>query len=309
MSQLTEGVIISNLEVAPDCYRMEIRAGAVAEAARPGQFVHVRCLESLEPLLRRPLSICSAGRREERVTLLYRVAGRGTGLLARKRPGEALSLLGPLGRGFTLPGEETRRAVPGASPNISPGPLEPVAAVGGGIGVAPLFFLLEELARRDCRVIVYIGAASAGQLLLVNEIRALGHDVQISTDDGSDGFRGFITDLFEEDLKQRPGGQRSIVGKSGANKTGKCNMKPGPDSRPLPGFVYACGPVPMMRRVSGLASACGISCEVSLEERMGCGVGACLSCACKIQDREGAVRYRRVCIDGPVFPAEEVVWL
>jgi dihydroorotate dehydrogenase electron transfer subunit len=288
---------------------MEIRAGAVAEAARPGQFVHVRCLESLEPLLRRPISICSVDRQEEKVTLLYRVVGRGTGLLAVKRPGEAVSLLGPLGRGFTLPGEEPQRAVPCPSPVISPRAQVPVAAVGGGIGVAPLFFLLEELARRDCHGIVYIGAASAGQLLLVNEIKALGHDVQTATDDGSDGFRGFITDLFEENLKQRPEGQRSIVGKSDTNQIEKFNMKPEPDGRSLPGFVYACGPAPMMRRVSGLASACGIPCEVSLEERMGCGVGACLSCACKIQDREGAVRYRRVCIDGPVFPAEEVVWL
>lgn len=297
MSRLTEGILISNEEVAPDCRRMEIRAGAVAEAARPGQFVHVRCLESQEPLLRRPLSICSVDRQEEKVTLLYRVVGRGTGLLALKRPGEAVSLLGPLGRGFTLPGEEPQRAVPCPSPVISLRAQVPVAAVGGGIGVAPLFFLLEELAHRGYSAGVYLGAASADQLLLVNEIRVLGHDVQTATDDGSDGFRGFITDLFEEDLKQRSAGQRFITG------------KPEPDGRPLPCFVYACGPVPMMRRVSGLASACEIPCEVSLEERMGCGVGACLSCACKIQDREGAVRYRRVCIDGPVFPAEEVVWL
>lgn len=265
MSFLVEGVVLSNVKISAGCRRMELLAREAAAAALPGQFFHVRCADSLDPLLRRPLSVCLADRETGRVTFLYRLAGRGTNLLAQKKPGETVSLLGPLGRGFTMPGGEGRPA-----------------AVAGGIGIAPLLFLLKEMAGTGISADVFIGAISSDRLLAVDEITALGHAVELATDDGSVGHHGFVTDLFDKYLKAK--------------------------GAPRPVFVYACGPVPMMRQVSEISLRAGVPCEVSLEERMGCGVGACLACACKTKNTGGAFAYRRVCADGPVFPAEEVVW-
>lgn len=285
MTLLSEGLIISNDKVSSECFRMELLAADAAAAARPGQFFHVRCADSLDPLLRRPLSICSADREAGGVTFLYRQAGRGTTLLAQKKPGEAISLLGPLGRGFTMPGGEGRPAV-----------------VAGGIGVAPLFFLLKELAGGGAMADVFIGATSSGGLLLVEEMKALGHAVHLSTDDGSAGYHGLVTALFEKYI----GGGGSANRKGLETDLTEIYIKA--LQAPRTAFVYACGPVPMMRGVAEISLNAGLPCEVSLEERMGCGVGACLACACKTKNQGGGFAYRRVCADGPVFPAEEVVW-
>ncbi|MBE3588495.1 MAG: dihydroorotate dehydrogenase electron transfer subunit [Thermoanaerobacteraceae bacterium] len=295
-------------------YRLILDAPAICSAALPGQFVHIRCAGGLDPLLRRPLSIHRVDRERGELWLLYRVVGKGTSLLAQKKPGDCLAIMGPLGRGFTLP-------APGAD----------VVLVGGGMGVAPLFFLAEELGRRNCRVTFLAGARCAEQLVVgkiwngaggvpgsmffrdegkrdMNDgemtmvAGETGHhcgtgdgfstpgdagDIPdrlftcaMATDDGSCGHHGPVTDLLEK-----------VLAGLGA------------------GMVYACGPRAMLRRTAELLARYGVPGEVSLEERMGCGVGACLSCVCQTAGEEGApFVYRRVCVEGPVFAVDQLVW-
>lgn len=256
-------VILRQEEVIPGCRLLCLDAPEIALAAVPGQFLHVRCGDSQDPLLRRPVSIHFADRERGRIYLLYRVAGRGTALLAGLKAGERVDLLGPLGRGYTLP-ESTERA----------------AIVGGGIGAAPLFFLLGEMGKiygpDITKVSVFLGAATAGAVPGAGWLRGRGLPLYIATDDGTSGFKGTVVDLFREAACDEPFRR-----------------------------VYACGPQPMIRGLAGVVGP-GALVEVSVEERMGCGVGACLSCACRVRAGDG-VKNAHVCIDGPVFNLRDLV--
>lgn len=299
MSLVIDTKVVQNKQVIPDYYCMTLDAPAIAEQAKPGQFLHVRCGSTYDPLLRRPISIHGVDRQAGEVSILYRVAGRGTALLAEHRLGEMISVIGPLGRGFTMPEGN-----------------EKVFVVSGGIGIAPLYFLLQELAGLGIKANVFQGFATAKQILLVKEIRKLGHSVDLATDDGTKDFHGSVTKLFEDYLQSalEPGagedlilnkGQTELISKSLFNKYNR--QQEAIDTNPS-SCVFACGPHGMLRKLSEITARWGIPCEVSLEERMGCGVGACLSCACKIKTGDGRFTYRRVCIEGPVFPSGEVSW-
>lgn len=252
--------IIKHEEVAPGYRLMCLEAPEIASRAAPGQFLHVRCSGGIDPILRRPLSIHFADPERGRVYVLYRVSGKGTALLAGKRPGEEVDVMGPLGRGYTIP---------------APG--ESAAVIAGGIGVAPLFFLLGEIKRVCCRDIVkvpvFLGAATSVVLPAAVRIRDMGFPLYIATDDGSSGYKGTVLDLF----KSEAGGRVFLR-------------------------VYACGPAPMLKSLAEAVGP-GPEIEVSVEERMGCGVGACLSCACRV--RSGG--YAHVCKDGPVFNLRELI--
>jgi len=255
--------VVRNEEVAPGCRLLCLEAPEIAAGAAPGQFMHLLCAGGQDPILRRPLSIHYADRESGQVYILYRVAGKGTALLARRGPGELLEVMGPLGRGYTLP---------------APG--ERVAVLGGGIGVAPLLFLIREIKRlyrgETGGVSVFLGAPAGASLLGAGQVLELGLDLHLATDDGSVGFKGNVVDLFR-------------------HSSGTFDR------------VYACGPLPMLRALAGALSP-GSRAEVSVEERMGCGVGACLSCACKVRSGPGAEwRYAHVCTDGPVFDLRELV--
>lgn len=273
--------IAKNEEVLPGHRLMALRAPDLVSLAGPGQFLHIRCSDWREPLLRRPISIHAVSRDRGLVYILYRIVGKGTSLLAQKLPGEELDVIGPLGNGFTLP---------------QPG--ERVAVVGGGIGTAPLFFLVQEIQRlynqnnpsgkgtgqvnnsSEKTVIFFAGAATKSVLPAVEQISALGVTVHTATDDGSAGYHGTVTDLLGRHL-----------GHSEFNR------------------IYACGPTPMLRALAGLIVPRGIPAQVSLEERMGCGVGACLSCACRIKTPAGeGFQYKHACTDGPVFELGEVYY-
>lgn len=280
MSLLTEAKVIRQERVGPDFYRMSLEAPGVASVARPGQFLHVRCGDTLDPLLRRPLSIHSVGRENGEVFLLYRVVGKGTSLLSQKSEGDAVSLLGPLGNSFSMPGKGHRTAF-----------------VAGGIGIAPLFFLMQELSGLKLNVSIFMGASTVENLLCVEDIKEYGHKLFLATDDGSAGFHGNVLDLF--DLYAR---MPLEVCKS---KNQETFIKPG--EKPFD-LVYGCGPTGMLKGLCKVIKENNISGEISLEERMGCGVGACLSCVCKTAGGNGGFLYRRTCIEGPVLPAREVVW-
>ena len=220
--------------------------------ARPGQFVMVKCSATHDPLLPRPFSLEESDGKT--FSLLFQVRGRGTALLARKKPGDVLHVLGPLGRGFPLPQGKA-------------------LLVAGGIGVAPLRFLVRVLKEKGKDLVFFYGARSAADLILLDELKSLGVDTICATEDGSLGARGLITEPLREFLE--------------GEKTGE---------------IFACGPLPMLYAVSDLARKFGLKAYLSLEARMACGLGMCLGCAFPRKDGS----YLHVCTEGPVVSAEEV---
>jgi len=261
-----EARILANDEVNPGVFLMAIHSPEVASRAQPGQFLYLRIIEGPDPLMRRPLSIFKVDADDGSVSLLFRVVGRGTLALSGLRMGESLDIIGPLGRGFSVP-PRTRTTL----------------VVAGGIGVAPLFFLAESLIQRGMLLHFLLGARTQAQLLCRLQLRNLGVHLMTSTDDGSEGFPGLVTQLLEKFLLQESFGPHST-------------------------FVCSAGPEPMLSQVSSLARKFGILGQISMEQQMACGVGACLGCVVACRFRGKGRRYRRVCTDGPVFGLEEIAF-
>lgn len=262
--------IAENKKVAPGFYRMRIESAYLAKNTRPGQFFKVRCSDLNDPLLRRPLGanrILKNG-----IEMLYEVVGRGTELLSGKKAGEYLDIMGPLGNGFDL--------------KLTPNPQPPTPIlIAGGIGVAPLLALAEKIVNsfelgvesKKKKIYVLIGAKTKNHILCEPEFRKLGCRVFVSTEDGSKGKKGLVTGLLSFLL--------STISSE-------------------PSTIYACGPDPMLKATSNMAHLMNIPCQVSLDERMACGVGVCLGCPVKIKGQE----YKMVCKDGPVFDSKEIAW-
>ena len=252
--------VLSVEEAGPGYVRVALMPDR-AKDARPGQFAMVRAGEGTDPLLRRPFSIHRLDRATGRFEFLIRVAGKGTRLLAGVRLGDLLDVLVPLGRGFGPAGE-----VP--------------LLVGGGIGVAPLLFLAEELLREGKRPKLLLGGRTERDLLCRGEFSCLAVPSAYATEDGSHGETGLVTKLLGRELE--------MAGEAGIGKI----------------TVHACGPVPMLAAVSRMAESYGAACEVSMEAHMACGLGACLGCIIKGRGGENL----RVCREGPVFPSTLVRW-
>jgi dihydroorotate dehydrogenase electron transfer subunit len=266
--------LLSIAEVAPEHLLAVLRCPGIARTARPGQALHVRCGDTYDPLLRRPISLADVSDDAAAVSLLFRVVGRGTRILANTPPGGSVDVLGPLGNGYDLSGLDSFASRHGRPMHI--------VLVAGGYGVGPLHFAARRLAalpRRDgLRLHFLLGAATAGLLVFRDHLAPLADDLRVTTEDGSAGQRGLVTEPLEE-----------LCGSEQADR------------------VLCCGPIPMMRRVAELCQERGVPCQASLEAHMGCGLGACLGCVVPI-DEEGGVVYRRICTDGPVFDASIVVW-
>lgn len=235
---------------------------------RPGQFAMLRPEGLAEPILRRALAIHRAD--GNCVEFIYLVLGRGLEALARCREGERVDTLLPLGN--TYPTSEVvdsgRRAL----------------IVAGGVGSPALFMLASELVAKGADVRVYFGGRTRFDLPALDEFEALGCAVTVTTDDGSAGERGFVTVPLERDLAADAGTNGSVV--------------------------YTCGPWPMMARVSAIAAEHGAACFVSLEASMACGFGICVACVVEVCEGSFAppFKYQKVCTEGPVFPAEAIVW-
>lgn len=243
--------IVTSQQITGASYAITIEAPVMAARAMPGQFLHILCDGA--GLLRRPISICSIS--GNNIKFIFDVVGEGTKWLSEKKSG-ILDIIGPLGNGFDLLGKRT-------------------LVVGGGIGAPPMLFA----ASKSLGIVTAVlGFRTEKQIILKSEFQGLCKEVYITTDDGSFGEKGFVSQPVSRLLE-----------------TGDF------------GSVLACGPKPMLKSVAKIAKSNGVRCQVSLEERMGCGVGACLVCACKVRDEKGD-RYAHVCKDGPVFDASEVVW-
>lgn len=255
--------VISNERVAPSIYLMELLAPGIASRVSPGQFIHLEIPNFEGHVLRRPFSVYMWDNDRKAIRLLYQTVGSGSGRLTQARWGEFARAIGPVGRGWNPPAS-THRAV----------------LVCGGMGVAPLTMLAEQLVFSGAHVDCLLGATTAERLVGEQMLREIGAEVHICTDDGTLGHAGFCTDLLS-------------------------------DFAPDADYIAVCGPGPMeaaaVKAVEvarpGYAGDSSLAFEVSMEKRMACGIGACLSCVVDTVDGK-----KRACVDGPVFDAAEVVW-
>lgn len=256
MIHLLEVPIIRREEPAPGHAELWLKSPELAQAT-PGQFADV----VTKGMLRRPISFSRIDRIRDEVALLLQVVGEGTAWLADQRVGATLDVMGPLGRGF-----------------LPPDPHRPWCLVGGGVGIPPLYAAVESWRKAtDWTPTIILGARDQSLILMADEFRALGCDVQISTDNGSLGRPGTIEASLRDWVESHPGGQ-----------------------------VYACGPTPMLATVAALSKGRADT-SLALEQRMGCGIGACLACVIPGYVK-GQQSYLRVCSDGPVFGAEELIF-
>ncbi|MDD4798961.1 MAG: dihydroorotate dehydrogenase electron transfer subunit [Clostridia bacterium] len=247
--------ITLNRQVGIDIWQMRLQTPQIAKAARAGQFVMLQCGTGLDPFLKRPLGIHEIAADFGVITCVYRVVGRGTGLLSKLPVGSQITVLGPCGRPW--PQLNAAKAV----------------IIGGGMGIAPLLPLAEDLSARG-NTEIYLGANSSDELFALVDFAKCGN-LRVATLDGSAGVKGFVTELLPTDLSATE--------------------------------IFACGPLPMMKAVAELAARQNINCWLSLEEHMGCGIGTCMGCVRPIKENDKIV-YKRVCREGPVFNATEVVF-
>jgi dihydroorotate dehydrogenase electron transfer subunit len=235
--------IVSNRALTDSVYKMVLQGDTSAITA-PGQFVNIK-LEGM--FLRRPISVCDV--EGDKLTIIYKVVGKGTEAMSRMTAGE-LDILTGLGNGYDL-------TVSGEKPVL----------LGGGVGVPPMYKLAKELIAQGKKVSVILGFNTKNEIFYEEEFKNLGAEVFVTTVDGSYGIRGFVTDALKN-----------------VDYT----------------YFYTCGPEPMLKAVHRASVTSG---QMSFEERMGCGFGACMGCSCKT-----LTGYKRICKEGPVMRKEEILW-
>lgn len=272
-------VVQENILLARDTYRARFNCPEIARCIVPGQFVMLRLPHPNDPLLARPFAlydtVLDADGNPVGIDVVYLVIGKMTRLLAESRPGESLEVWGPLGNGF------------------SPAATDHLIMVAGGIGQTPFLALGREFLGRghygqqtrqvapaQAATLCY-GVRSADLLAGADDFRSAGIDLRISSDDGSVGKHGLVTELLAELLAENP--------------SANCR-------------IASCGPEPMMEAVVRIAGEHSVPCEVSLETPMACGIGICFSCVVRARQSNGEWDYKRTCVEGPVFPAERIVW-
>ncbi len=253
--------LIKKEKLKEDIYKYSIYSEEMCKVAKPGQFLEVKVIKGLEPLLRRPISIYNVNKEENLIEFIFQVKGKGTDILSQVEIGKEIDIIGPLGNGvFDMNNYKN------------------VAIIGGGIGTFPLYELSKNLYGKS-NVNIYLGFRNKEFVVLEEEFLKVSNNLTITTDDGSYKEQGYAINKLKEDI----------------------------ENGNIPEIIYACGPLPMLRAVRELALEKAIPCQLSLEERMACGLGVCLGCAVKVaSDNEEIITYKHVCKDGPVFWANEV---
>lgn len=269
---LATGEVLSHKKYGEHFHSLTIVAPEIGSSIRPGQFVNIRCGPDRANIIRRPFSVYRVHKRggwASTIEIVFDVRGPGSRYLSELRGHEIVDLLGPLGRGFQFP---KRRAH--------------CLLIGGGIGATPLFFLADELRNAGHRVDVILGARNVGFLLNPIEVRRLASVSVTTTEDGSSGEKGRVTDVMAETIE-------------------RCSTE----------VIYTCGPHPMLAAVSAIAVQLKVPVQVAVEELMGCGYGVCMTCVMplkgkkkKDQPPEDAIVYARSCTEGPVFNGASVIW-
>ena len=273
--------VVENRPLTGGHFLLNLLAPRQAEATRPGQFAMVRLLEHSDVLLRRPMSIFDVRPREaagrtaangaapEIIQLLYKIVGRGTRLMAMLKPGDRVELLAPLGHGFF---EEEYLTVAQSS--------DEVLHVAGGIGIAALLLPVRQIAKAGLRQRLFFGGRTRDDLVGTEDFGNYVEEMVLATENGSKGHQGFVTTPLEKYLAGHSKGKFLLMG---------------------------CGPWAMLRATVELAQRYGHPCLVSMENRMGCGLGVCLGCSIRVEGT-GHSAYERVCTEGPVFSAGRVIW-
>ena len=248
--------LIKKEQLKPDIFKFSMSAKEIVDIAKPGQFIEIRVTEGIDPFLRRPISIYNMDKENGILEVIFRVQGRGTEILSRKKEKDTVDIVGPLGYGtFKFEGYKN------------------IAILGGGIGVFPLYELAKN-ASKNITVNTYLGFRNKEAVLLEEEFKKVSNKLVITTDDGSYKIHGFAINELKKDLKE--------------NKIDA---------------IFACGPLPLLKSAQSLAKETNIPCQISLEEKMGCGLGVCLGCAVEVVTGG----YEHVCKQGPVFDSNKVV--
>ncbi|HZZ29646.1 MAG TPA: dihydroorotate dehydrogenase electron transfer subunit [Pirellulales bacterium] len=277
-----ETTVMENIRLARDTYRVRFACPEIARQITPGQFVMLRCAGVDDPLLGRPLAlydtVLSSGGEPLGLDIVYLVTGKFTRRVANSPAGQSLEVWGPLGNGFP------------------PQTVEHLIMVAGGIGQTPFLALAAEhrghkrygQPKRGVphpkKITFCYGARRADYFAGLDDFRRLGIDIRLSTDDGSAGHHGFVTDVLRELLAE-------------------------PDGSTAPSRqIVCCGPEPMMAAVAKIAQDYQTPCQVSLETPMTCGIGICFTCVAKVSQSDGGWDYKRTCVEGPIFAAEQIVW-
>ena len=264
------GEILKNEEIQEDCFLMKVKVASSFDDPLPGQFVMIRIAGLNDPFLSRPISIYSFSRGKSScsIELLYRVMGKGTQILAGLIKGSQVEIHGPLGNGFEISDVKKN-----------------IVFIAGGIGIAPLSLLIEHLSMRSglspSVMTLYMGAQRASAIVGLDKLQKLCRNINVCTDDGTIGIKSLVTQSFQKDMKK---------------------------FTPANTVIYACGPKEMLKALAKVLNKSKFSCQVSLEERMACGTGACMGCAVAIKDQKGVLNYKRVCADGPVFNLADIIW-
>lgn len=269
--------ILENRPLSDQYFSLTLAGQAISQQARPGQFVNLTSGQ----FLRRPLGILSVDREQRQFSVGIRIQGAGTRFLASLRPGASVSVLGPLGHGFDLDGYQR------------------IITVGGGTGVFPLYFVQQACRERGLEGIAVCGYRSRAESIMTHEFEQIACQSLFASDAGDMTVAGHAVQALEillASLDER------------AAQAGKADRPFVPDQPAT--AILTCGPKIMMQGVAAIAARHGLSCQVSLEERMGCGIGVCLVCVCQIRDATdpAGFKHERCCVEGPVFAAEEVVW-
>lgn len=249
----TKAQVLEVRDIAEGIFLMRVYSSALADAAMPGQFLHIRVPGDHSHVLRRPISIMHIDQESGTLSMAIQVKGEGTQRLRAARFGDKLDVLGPLGCGFDA------------------GDAKTIYFIGGGVGVAPVRCAMDAFATKESRA--FFGYRTKNHVYALENLPC---EADIVTDDGSMGEKALVTAPLLRAIAQK-----------------------------RPDLMMACGPGPMLRAIQKIALEQQIPCQISLEEHMGCGIGACLGCTCKIKIKDGEA-YKRVCMDGPVFTAEEV---
>lgn len=264
-----------NKEIALSYYKMGILCPEIPSLILPGQFLMLRAWskEGYDPLLNRPFGIYKVIGEEEGIEILYKAVGRGTRIMAEIKPGEDIEILGPLGNGFPILKD-----------------WQEIFIVSGGVGIAPFYHLIWWIREKKGlypAITLYHGGKGKDDMVCVDDFKALSIGLRLATEDGEVGLKGLIGKYFKNDITE---GIR-------------------------PSVIFACGPKGMLKEVAKVAIENGILCYVSIDRVMGCGIGTCLGCVvktrrCKDMEREGGLGwgYSRVCVEGPVFDARDIIW-
>ena len=288
--------VVSNKKFSDKYFLITFNGSKIAKSSKPGQFIMIK-IDSGKIFVRRPFSICKTDKNTFNV--LYKVVGCGTEELSKKKSIDILNIIGPLGNGYKYPILEINKI--------------PIL-VAGGTGVASLLFFAQKIKEKNKSIkpVVFIGAKNKKEVLLKNEYEKLGCKVIVSTEDGSMGKKGLISNLLSLYLKECCLNQVSAI--------------------------YSCGPKAMLKEVSKIAEKNGVQCFVSLEEYMVCGIGTCMGCVIRLRQGYGGqvefkvtatsatetsadkeplagryslgqgFEYKSVCKDGPVFNAKDIIW-